>query len=51
MLCSQELQDIDKWGIDIFNVVEYSQHKPLTAVAYKIFQVIYLCSGMLICSK
>lgn len=35
----QTLQEIDKWGIDIFRIAELSVNKPLTVVAYTAFQV------------
>lgn len=31
--------DIDAWGIDIFLINELSFNRPLTAVAFTIFQV------------
>ncbi|XKL62450.1 hypothetical protein PGB90_002283 [Kerria lacca] len=34
----ETLKEIDKWGIDIFRIVELSEHKPLTAIAYTVFQ-------------
>ena len=38
----QTLAEIDKWGIDIFRIAELSDNKPLTAVAYTVFQVSFL---------
>lgn len=35
----QELEDINRWGIDIFKVSEYSGNRPLTVTMYTIFQV------------
>ncbi|XP_076652921.1 phosphodiesterase dunce isoform X5 [Halictus rubicundus] len=32
------LRDIDKWGIDIFRIGELSTNRPLTCVAYTVFQ-------------
>ncbi|XP_070380886.1 3',5'-cyclic-AMP phosphodiesterase 4C isoform X4 [Dermacentor albipictus] len=32
------LQDLDRWGCNIFKVAEYSGGKPLTAVTYTIFK-------------
>lgn len=32
------LQDIDRWGIDIFEIAEASNHRPLTAITYTIFR-------------
>ncbi|XP_047738240.1 cAMP-specific 3',5'-cyclic phosphodiesterase 4D isoform X4 [Hyalella azteca] len=31
------LEDIDKWGIDIFRIAELSEIQPLTAITYTIF--------------
>lgn len=33
------LNDINTWGIDIFKIGTYSCNRPLTSVAYQIFQV------------
>lgn len=35
----QTLIEIDKWGIDIFRIGELSNNRPLTAVAFQVFQV------------
>ncbi|KAF6198387.1 hypothetical protein GE061_008135, partial [Apolygus lucorum] len=35
---AKTLQEIDRWGIDIFRIGELSINKPLTVVAYTIFQ-------------
>ncbi|XP_076307243.1 3',5'-cyclic-AMP phosphodiesterase 4C-like isoform X3 [Tachypleus tridentatus] len=32
------LEDTNKWGVDIFQITEYSTHRPLTAVTYTIFR-------------
>lgn len=32
------IADIDKWGIDLFKLSEYSNNRPLTTVCYTIFQ-------------
>ncbi|XP_037837875.1 cAMP-specific 3',5'-cyclic phosphodiesterase 4C-like isoform X3 [Kryptolebias marmoratus] len=37
-LLAEVLEDIDKWGIDIFKVSEYSGNHPLTVTMYTIFQ-------------
>lgn len=37
------LGDIDTWGIDIFKISELSCHRPLTCIAYTVFQV-RICS-------
>ncbi|XP_052255077.1 cAMP-specific 3',5'-cyclic phosphodiesterase 4C-like isoform X1 [Dreissena polymorpha] len=38
------LNDIDKWGVDMFKIAEYSNKRPLTCVTYKIFQDRNLCN-------
>lgn len=39
-LCSpKELEDLNKWGLNIFNVARYSHNRPLTCIMYAIFQV------------
>ncbi|KAH9517710.1 hypothetical protein DERF_008351 [Dermatophagoides farinae] len=35
---SRIFSDMDKWGIDLFKVSEYSNHHPLTTVMYTIFR-------------
>ncbi|KAL2090203.1 hypothetical protein ACEWY4_014891 [Coilia grayii] len=35
---AKELEDINRWGLDIFKVAEYSGNRPLTVVMYSIFQ-------------
>ncbi|XP_054888851.1 cAMP-specific 3',5'-cyclic phosphodiesterase 4C isoform X2 [Poeciliopsis prolifica] len=35
---AKELEDIDRWGLDIFKVAEYSGKRPLTVTMYTIFQ-------------
>lgn len=35
----QDLEDINKWGLNIFRVAEHSHNRPLTCVMYTIFQV------------
>ncbi|RMC08793.1 hypothetical protein DUI87_15044 [Hirundo rustica rustica] len=38
-LCSpKELEDLNKWGLNIFNVARYSHNRPLTCIMYAIFQ-------------
>ncbi|XP_054889247.1 cAMP-specific 3',5'-cyclic phosphodiesterase 4B-like isoform X3 [Poeciliopsis prolifica] len=36
-LLSKDLEDINKWGLNIFKVTEHSHNRPLTCVMYKIF--------------
>uniref|UniRef100_A0A8B9EJY5 Phosphodiesterase n=1 Tax=Anser cygnoides TaxID=8845 RepID=A0A8B9EJY5_ANSCY len=33
-----ELEDTNKWGLDVFKVAEYSGNRPLTVIMYSIFQ-------------
>uniref|UniRef100_A0A3Q0SA81 Phosphodiesterase n=1 Tax=Amphilophus citrinellus TaxID=61819 RepID=A0A3Q0SA81_AMPCI len=37
-LLSKELDDLNKWGLNIFSVSEYSNNRPLTCIMYAIFQ-------------
>uniref|UniRef100_A0A3Q3NFP9 Phosphodiesterase n=1 Tax=Mastacembelus armatus TaxID=205130 RepID=A0A3Q3NFP9_9TELE len=37
-LLAKELEDIDRWGIDIFKIAEYSGNRPLTVTMFTIFQ-------------
>ncbi|XP_052405184.1 cAMP-specific 3',5'-cyclic phosphodiesterase 4D isoform X3 [Carassius gibelio] len=37
-LLAKELEDFDKWGVDIFKISEYSGKRPLTVAMYTIFQ-------------
>uniref|UniRef100_A0A8C6UYI4 Phosphodiesterase n=1 Tax=Neogobius melanostomus TaxID=47308 RepID=A0A8C6UYI4_9GOBI len=37
-LLSKELEDLNKWGLNIFTVSEYSHSRPLTCIMYAIFQ-------------
>ncbi|KAM4710010.1 3',5'-cyclic-AMP phosphodiesterase 4C-like isoform 2-T2 [Discoglossus pictus] len=37
-LLAKELDDTNKWGLDIFKVAEYSGNRPLTVIMYSIFQ-------------
>ena len=39
MFLWQELEEVNRWGIDIFKVSEYSGNRPLTVTMYTIFQV------------
>lgn len=33
------MEDVSRWGIDIFKIAEYSGRRPLTVTMYTIFQV------------
>ncbi|KAM3939749.1 3',5'-cyclic-AMP phosphodiesterase 4D isoform 7-T7 [Leptodactylus fuscus] len=35
---AKELEDVNKWGLNIFKVAEYSGNRPLTVVIHTIFQ-------------
>uniref|UniRef100_A0A8C9U7J4 Phosphodiesterase n=1 Tax=Scleropages formosus TaxID=113540 RepID=A0A8C9U7J4_SCLFO len=35
---AQELDDLNKWGLNIFRVAEYSNNRPLSCIMYAIFQ-------------
>ncbi|KAM6235759.1 3',5'-cyclic-AMP phosphodiesterase 4C isoform 3-T3 [Porphyrio hochstetteri] len=37
-LLAKELEDTNKWGLDVFKVAEYSGNRPLTVLMYSIFQ-------------
>ncbi|XP_068069785.1 3',5'-cyclic-AMP phosphodiesterase 4B isoform X2 [Danio rerio] len=37
-MLSKDLEDINKWGLNIFKVAEHSHHRPLACIMYAIFQ-------------
>lgn len=37
--CLQELNDLNKWGLNIFHVAEFSNNRPLSCIMFAIFQV------------
>ncbi|XP_062250727.1 cAMP-specific 3',5'-cyclic phosphodiesterase 4B isoform X4 [Platichthys flesus] len=37
-LLAKELEDLNKWGLNIFTVSEFSNSRPLTCIMYAIFQ-------------
>ncbi|KAM8874094.1 3',5'-cyclic-AMP phosphodiesterase 4C isoform 2-T2 [Spinachia spinachia] len=37
-MLAKEVEDIDRWGLDIFKVAEFSGNRPLTVIMYTIFQ-------------
>ncbi|NXL71267.1 PDE4D phosphodiesterase, partial [Leptocoma aspasia] len=45
-LLAKELEDTNKWGLDVFKVAEYSGNRPLTVIMYSIFQVSTHRDGM-----
>ncbi|XP_008579121.1 PREDICTED: cAMP-specific 3',5'-cyclic phosphodiesterase 4C-like, partial [Galeopterus variegatus] len=38
MASNKELEDTNKWGLDVFKVAELSGNRPLTAVIFSVFQ-------------
>uniref|UniRef100_A0A3P8WEJ3 Phosphodiesterase n=1 Tax=Cynoglossus semilaevis TaxID=244447 RepID=A0A3P8WEJ3_CYNSE len=38
-MLGKEIEDINRWGLDIFKIAEYSGNRPLTVVMYSVFQV------------
>ncbi|KAL4634790.1 cAMP-specific 3',5'-cyclic phosphodiesterase 4C isoform X2 [Arapaima gigas] len=37
-LLAKEFEEINKWGLDVFKISEYSGNRPLTVMMYSIFQ-------------
>ncbi|XP_042297883.1 cAMP-specific 3',5'-cyclic phosphodiesterase 4C-like isoform X2 [Sceloporus undulatus] len=37
-LLAKELEDVNRWGLDVFKISEYSGCRPLTVIMYSIFQ-------------
>lgn len=35
----QELEHVNKWGLNVFKISEFSGNRPLTVMMYTIFQV------------
>ncbi|XP_060640869.2 3',5'-cyclic-AMP phosphodiesterase 4C isoform X1 [Anolis sagrei] len=35
---AKELENVNRWGLDVFKISEYSGHRPLTVILYRIFQ-------------
>lgn len=35
----QELEDVNKWGLNVFQITEFSGNRPLTVMMHTIFQV------------
>lgn len=40
-LSFQELEDVNKWGLNVFKVSEFSGNRPLTVMMHTIFQVLF----------
>ncbi len=51
-LSFQELEDGNKWGLNVFKVSEFSGNRPLTVMMHTIFQVHFysICSLKLKCA-
>ncbi|XP_036442886.1 cAMP-specific 3',5'-cyclic phosphodiesterase 4D-like isoform X5 [Colossoma macropomum] len=37
-LLAKEVEDINRWGLDIFKIAEHSGNRPLTVIMYTVFQ-------------
>ncbi|KAM4740079.1 3',5'-cyclic-AMP phosphodiesterase 4C isoform 2-T2 [Anableps anableps] len=37
-MLAKEIEDLNRWGMDIFKLAEYSGNRPLTVIMYSIFQ-------------
>uniref|UniRef100_A0A8C4NU63 Phosphodiesterase n=1 Tax=Dicentrarchus labrax TaxID=13489 RepID=A0A8C4NU63_DICLA len=37
-LLAKEIEDINRWGLDIFKIAEFSGNRPLTVIMYTVFQ-------------
>ena len=48
-LLSQELEDVNKWGLHVFRIAELSGNRPLTVIMHTIFQVLGLCDSVTAC--
>uniref|UniRef100_A0A1I8QD96 Phosphodiesterase n=1 Tax=Stomoxys calcitrans TaxID=35570 RepID=A0A1I8QD96_STOCA len=46
-----QLAELDTWGIDIFKIGDLSNHRPLTCVAYTVFQSRELLTSLMIPPK
>ncbi|KPP78923.1 cAMP-specific 3',5'-cyclic phosphodiesterase 4D-like [Scleropages formosus] len=38
---AKELEDVNKWGLNVFKVSEFSGNRPLTVLMYTIFQAVF----------
>lgn len=47
----QELEEINRWGLDMFKISEFSGHRPLTVIMYSVFQVGLTSAHAIINSK
>lgn len=36
---AKELEEMNRWGLDMFKISEFSGHRPLTVIMYSVFQV------------
>ncbi|XP_026200879.1 cAMP-specific 3',5'-cyclic phosphodiesterase 4D isoform X4 [Anabas testudineus] len=37
-MLAKEIEDINRWGLDIFKIAEFSGNRPLTVIMYSVFQ-------------
>ncbi|XP_069377875.1 3',5'-cyclic-AMP phosphodiesterase 4C-like isoform X5 [Paralichthys olivaceus] len=37
-LLAKEIEDVNRWGLDIFKIAEFSGNRPLTVIMYSVFQ-------------
>ncbi|XP_044056425.1 cAMP-specific 3',5'-cyclic phosphodiesterase 4D-like isoform X3 [Siniperca chuatsi] len=37
-LLAKEIEDINRWGLDVFKIAEFSGNRPLTVIMYSVFQ-------------
>lgn len=44
LISHQELEHVNKWGLNVFKISEFSGNRPLTVMMYTIFQVALLTS-------
>uniref|UniRef100_A0A3B5A3X4 Phosphodiesterase n=1 Tax=Stegastes partitus TaxID=144197 RepID=A0A3B5A3X4_9TELE len=40
-MLAKEIEDINRWGLDIFKIAEFSGNRPLTVVMYSVFQAVF----------
>lgn len=45
----QEIEDINRWGLDIFKIAEFSGNRPLTVIMYSVFQVGWFSTQLEVC--
>uniref|UniRef100_A0A3Q3E0B2 Phosphodiesterase n=1 Tax=Labrus bergylta TaxID=56723 RepID=A0A3Q3E0B2_9LABR len=40
-MLAKEVENINRWGLDIFKIAEFSGNRPLTVVMYSVFQAVF----------